>query len=183
MKLQNNAVVKRYGYALFAVYKELSQSELIRDVFRQFIEILKTHKELYVILISPVIRSDEKIGLLEDLVKKIRYEEKFLNFLKLLVYNNRFKYIYSIYDFILDLYNEESKLVLATIYVAETPDESILNELKSALENLIYYKVLFDIKVKKDILGGFIVVLKDKLIDVSIKKTLDKIVEKIKGAV
>jgi len=98
--------------------------------------------ELYVILISPVIRSDEKIGLLEDLVKKIRYEEKFLNFLKLLVYNNRFKYIYSIYDFILDLYNEESKLVLATIYVAETPDESILNELKSALENLIYYKVL-----------------------------------------
>jgi len=78
--LQNNAVVKRYGYALFAVYKELSQSELIRDVFRQFIELLEKHKELYVILISPVIRSDEKIGLLEDLVKKIRYEEKFLNF-------------------------------------------------------------------------------------------------------
>jgi F0F1-type ATP synthase delta subunit len=42
---------------------------------------------------------------------------------------------------------------------------------------------LFDIKVKKDILGGFMIVLKDKLIDASIRKALDELVEKIKGEV
>jgi F-type H+-transporting ATPase subunit delta len=181
--LQNKTIAKRYGYALFDVYKEISQRELIRDIFSQFVEMLKQYKDLYEIFISPVIKNSEKIKLLEDLLKNMKYEERFLNFLKLLIYNNRFKYIYSIYDFLIDLYNEDSRLVVANLYVAEVPDKSILSDLQNELESLICYKVLFDIKVKKDILGGFMIVLKDKLIDASIKKALDELVEKIKGEV
>lgn len=181
--MQNKTIAKRYGYALFDVYKEILQHEVIRDIFSQFIEMLKKYKDLYAIFISPVIANHEKIELLEDLMRKMKYEGRFLNFLKLLIYNNRFKYIYSIYDFLVDLYNEESKLIVANLYVAELPDKSILDELQNELESLICYKVLFDIKVKKDILGGFMIVLKDKLIDASIRKALDELVEKIKGEV
>jgi F-type H+-transporting ATPase subunit delta len=181
--LKDNVIVKRYGYALFSVYKEKLQVDLLKDVFGQFIEILNQYEQLYVLLNSPIISRSEKMELLSRLMQKSKSEKIFLNFLSLLVVNNRFKYVFNIYRYILDLYNEENNTMVATLYVVDKPDNSILDQLRYELERIVQYKIIFDIKIKKDILGGFVIVMKDKIIDGSIRKTLNEIVLNVKGEI
>lgn len=181
--MKNNVIVKRYGYALFNIYREEAKIDIIKDIFDKFIDILNKYRQLYDLLNSPVISKKEKVNLLNDLVNMIKIDGDFLNFLRLLVTNNRFKYIFDIYKFIIDLYNEENNKAVATLYVTDKPESSILEQLKHELEKLIQYKIIFDIKIKKDILGGFVVIIKDKVIDASIKRTLNELVLNIKGEI
>ena len=181
--MENNVIVKRYGYALFNIYRDESKIDIIKEIFDQFIDILNKYRQLYDLLNSPVISKKEKVNLLRDLMNIMKIDGDFLNFLSLLIINNRFKYIFDIYKFIIDLYNEENNKVVATLYVTDEPEVSILEQLKHELEKLIQYSIIFDIKVKKDILGGFVVIIKDKVIDVSIRKTLNELVLNIKGEI
>jgi F-type H+-transporting ATPase subunit delta len=181
--LKDNVIVKRYGYALFSLYKEKLQVDRLKDVFGQFIETLNQHGQIYVLLNSPIISRGEKIELLNHLMQKTKVEKLFLNFLSLLVANDRFKYVFNIYSYILDLYNEENNTMIASLYVTDKPDNSILEQLRYELERIVQYKIMFDIKIKKDILGGFVIVMRDKIIDVSIRKTLNEIVLNVKGEI
>jgi F-type H+-transporting ATPase subunit delta len=182
--LKDNAIIKRYGYALFDIYKEESKIDRIKDLFDNFIDTLNKNRELYNLFNSPVISKIEKLNLLKELMNIMNNVDKyFFNFLNLLVMNNRFKYIFSIYDFIIPLHNEVNNKAVATLYVTDKPESTILEQLKRELEELLHYTVIFDIKIKKEIIGGFIIIIKNMFIDASIKKTLNELVLNIKGEI
>jgi F-type H+-transporting ATPase subunit delta len=178
-----NSIVRRYGVALVDVFKKEGGIERLKETLEMFINIVKRNENFFNLLISPVISKKDKINILNTVVCKISSNKAFFNFLCLLILNNRFKYIYSIYSYILDIYYEENNISLAILLLVDKPEDPILEKLKTKIEKLIGRKVLFDVKIKKDILGGFIIILKDKIIDASIKRFLDEMVIKIKGEI
>ncbi|MDY6821912.1 MAG: ATP synthase F1 subunit delta [Deferribacterota bacterium] len=179
-----NSLVKKYGDSFFSVAKQENCLDSLLENYKNFMIFLEYSKYINEIFISPVISKKEKLDLLEDIVKLVGYDTLFYNFLRILILNNRFKYLTGIYDYILYLNNEYNNILVAIAIFAYKPTDEIINRLKDRLSSISgYSKVELELKINKNIIGGFIVKYKDIIIDASIECALQNLVNKVGGVV
>jgi len=176
--VKGSRVAKRYATALFEGAKE----QQLLDTVEKEVDVLdKTYREVAEfrqLIDSPVISNKEKLKAVDALFAQ-KLHPFVLNFLKLLIRKNRETLLPEIVSYYRDLLDEERGIVRGTVYtVVEMTDEQ-LNALNEKLNQMIGKTVVLTQQVDASLVGGFVVQIKDTVIDNSIRHQLEKLKERL----
>lgn len=166
----------RYGKALMKV----CDGNL--DLANKYLDNLKEIKSLFgqkyinKILVSPVTASDLKWRVLEHVLDGLNSDIHLKNFIKNIVYSGRTAILVEL-PYVVDSILAEKQGVVQAHVISSLPlEEESKKELSNTLNSITGKKIQLTDSVDKKILGGVVVKIGNKLIDLSIKSKLETIV-------
>lgn len=165
------SVSSRYAKALLTLSNEKGLFDEIAVDIEFIFNTLGGSKELRSVLKSPIVNEEQKISLLDSIfAKHIRKDS--LNFIKFIVKKGRENLLYSISKRYLEMRDDQKGVagaeVLSSVELTDNQKESI----KKKLEEITKKNVRLNFSINKSIIGGFVVRLKDTVIDASISNQL-----------
>jgi len=171
-------VAKKYATALFHLARDRGLIDQASDQFAHLDQLLVSDATLVQFLLAPHIREQEKTALLRTVFGN-RLEPLFLEFLLLLVDKHRIGFLHDIIIHFRALVAEERGLIIARVITAVPLSETERRDLVIRLRRKTGKIVELDEKVESSILGGMIVILKDKIIDGSVRHKLTLLKEEL----
>jgi len=157
-----NSVSKEYSNVLFDLELDyqyvVSELKLLINVLKD-IEIVKFFK-------SPIISSNEKKRIIKE---ALRLDDgDFLYFLYVLVDNKRIDMIDNIYVDYCDLIDQKLNVGRFTVYTPTMLEEKIKSNIIIMLEKKYNKKVILDVIIDENLIGGIVIKYKNNVIDDSI---------------
>lgn len=179
--MRPTSVSKRYARALM----QLCNNDL--QVAKKRLSILKSLEQIYYIpkikkiLISPSIPKNLKINIIHELINYCGGKEdiNLKKYFEILIEKKRMNILIAIiYDYEV-LINKMSNLIPVEVVFASNPSSENLSLLKKILEEKLAQEVIINHKINPNIIGGLIVNIQHKVIDLSIKTKLKSLFKHI----
>jgi ATP synthase, F1 delta subunit len=173
--MQNPRLASRYAKSLIDLAIEKDQlEELYKDV--EYIDqVIKSNKELTVMLKSPVIPSDKKNKVI-SLITDGKISTMMGSFIKLMISKNREYFLPEVLHSFMEQYKVKKNIHTVKLTTATTLGEDVKNKLVAQVKKTSDIKnVEVETIVDPDIIGGFILQTGDKLIDASVSYELKQI--------
>ena len=169
----------RYAYSLSELCTEENTMECVYKEFTDFYELLNKSEELYTLLSDETFKKEDKKRVIDNVFDK---DDNIMlkNFLFLLVDKNRIDEIKLIYLDFKNLYLEHSGILNVEVKSANELSEELLDSLKNKLLDKFNKKIILSRSVDKNIIGGIILYINGKMIDLSVKNELDIIKRQLK---
>lgn len=167
-------IAKRYSEALVDSATETNELQKVYEELKFVQETLSNSSDLKVFLENPIINRPDK----KDVINQVfanNLSNVVLNFLLLLVENNRFNIFESVVIEYSNKMNQINNIVKANVVSAVELDETTKSRLIEKLEYKISKKVLANYEIKPEIIAGLIIEINDKTIDTSLKTKLNSI--------
>jgi F-type H+-transporting ATPase subunit delta len=166
-------VAIRYSKALF----ELALEKKVIDEVSKDLEMIRNicyeNEGFYQSLDNPVIEEKTKSAILKDLFEE-NINPLTYKFLQLLSKKRRSGFLLDIIDYYLQRVREHQGILSCSLISPQPMDLDQTNEIKKRVEEMTGKKVIFNHLIDDTVLGGFIVKIKDTVIDLSIKTQLEK---------
>ena len=168
-------LASRYAKSLFDLSKEKNTLEEVLADMNVLAESIKGSKDLSLMLKSPVITSDKKENILESIFKG-KISDTTFTFVKLLVNKGRESALQEVASSFIAMYNKLNKIATAELITAVEVDQNIIDKVKKILLQIDgNEKIELTVRVKPNIVGGFVLKYEDKLLDESISRKLQLI--------
>lgn len=173
-------VEERYANALLELAIQEGVAEKYLEEVASLSEVLKENQELLSLYLNPKITLEEKLEVTENCFKG-RFSDDIVGLISLIVTNGRSENLCGVLDWFID--NVKEYLKIGIVYV-ESADE-IDSERKKALEEKIlettdYTTLEVHYSIKKELIGGMRVRIKDRIIDNSIRTKLDEMTKELR---
>lgn len=172
-------VANRYSAALFEVAKEENKIEKISKDLDLFSDIFSKNKEFRVVMETSAVSKKEKIEIVEDLGKKLNFDQITINFLKVLINKGKIKFIQTISQVFKKKFKDFMGIADFEVITAIKIDNKVLNKVKEILEKKTKKKIQISTKVDPEIIGGMIIKTEGLIYDGSLRHQLMKLKEKI----
>jgi ATP synthase F1 delta subunit len=175
--MSNKIIAGRYAAAMMALCNNdvaLAKQRLLG--LQPVIELFKI-PEAAKVLKSPVMPPDLKLSLLTYALSKRPADEQLGLFARSIVEAGRVDCLPAIVERIREIIDIAEGIVRATLVTAQPVNEGELKQITTSLEKITKRSVLIDHKNEPAILGGFIVRLENKLIDMSLRTKLDALTD------
>ena len=169
--MQAEQVSRRYAAALFGVVTERNMLAQAEQELGQLDALLKADPTLMKILQAPDILDQEKEGLLRRVFAN-RLTPVFVDFIQLLLDKHRIGYLHGIIENFLGLAAETRGQLTARVTTAVTLTDSERKSLIEQLQTKTAKSIELEETVDPRLIGGMIVVLKDQIIDGSVRHQL-----------
>jgi F-type H+-transporting ATPase subunit delta len=160
-----------YGRSLFEVALEHGLVDELRGQLGQFADALEENSDLRVFFFSPYFSTTEQQEALDGLLDGA--DERFVNFLKLLIENHRMPVIFRARLAFERLWEEHNRLLPVEITSAIALDEATTGQVASRIGESTGRRVTLATRVDPDILGGIIVRVGNSILDASIRNRLE----------
>ncbi|VVC24194.1 ATPase, OSCP/delta subunit,F1F0 ATP synthase OSCP/delta subunit, N-terminal domain [Cinara cedri] len=175
----------RYATALFSAGSKQNQLEAIEKDLVKFQTALKSDGILKEFVENPINKRSLKANTLQLAAKKLALSAPTSNFLGLLAENGRIKNLNSIinsFKIIMAAHRGDLSCVVTT---AKPLDSADLQELKKTLQAFAKKgeTIKIELKVDPTIIGGIVVSIGDKYVDMSVATKIKKYTEIIQDAV
>ena len=165
-------VAKKYSVALFELAREKSLIDIAWDQFNALAEFLRKDETFLDFMEAPQISDRDKMALVKKVFES-RLERPFYDFLLFLVRKRRIRFLPEIVEYFDNLVREDKGLARATCISAMPITEAERREIISRLERKTSLKIELDERVDKSLIGGMVVMVKEQIIDGSIRHGLD----------
>lgn len=175
MKVNNFTIAKRYVNALFEVAREHQVIDIIEKDFSILRDTLTNNPTFFDFIMPQVMPSKMKQMFLNTLLSEIKLHPMTANTLNLLIKHNR---VAALTDIIKQFFIKASELreeEQAYIEVAEVLSEEKYKEIQQQLEQIFHKKIVLNIDVKPEILGGMMIRVGDRMLDNTIRGKLEDI--------
>ncbi len=173
-------IARVYGEALFGVAKEHDSIDEIRDQLGEFADALDGDHEMQVFFFSPYFSSAEKR---EGIAKAVTgANEHFVNFLELLAEKHRMPAVFRIRDTYEERWQHENKRLEVVVTSAVELDPEVAEEIGAEIEKQTGQKVEISSKVDDGIVGGIVLQVGNRVLDASIRNSLDKLRKSVAAA-
>ena len=166
-------ISKRYANALFEVSQELNKIEPIKDELQFISSCLTEHPKVNLLLKSPLVQLQEKKDIITQIFNQ-HVSQEVMNFMFVLLDKRRQNYIMAIIEEFKVMADAARNEVQAIAYTAELMTQADVLELQAKLSATSGKNVKLKNVVKKDIVGGVLIKLGDKVIDGTIKSRLEQ---------
>ncbi|OCT91261.1 ATP synthase subunit O, mitochondrial [Xenopus laevis] len=174
----------RYATALYsAATKEKKLEQVEKDLTR--VSTLLKDPKLSFVVTNPHIKRTLKQKTVGDILAKEKFSPLTLNFVNLLAENGRLNQTSDVISSFVKIMSAHRGEVLCSVTTASPLDAANLTELKSALNGFLAKGETLKLETKTDatILGGMIVSVGDKYIDMSTKAKIQKLTKIMKETV
>ena len=164
-------VGRRYSKAIFEIAEEKNQVKEIYEMLNSAMVLYRTDKECKNFILNPLIDNEQKKSVLNEIFGKDNSEN--LNILLYILDKGRMNCIkYIVAEYLKIYYRKNRILDVKATFTKELTDEQ-KKKLIDKLSQKTGKEINLEIKIDKDILGGGIIKIGDKIIDGSIRRELD----------
>lgn len=177
--MQATKIAARYSKALIDLAMEQGVLEQVYNDIKYVKETCKTNKSLVVFLKSPVIKTDKKTAIIQEVFggKLTKLTEVYLN---LITTKKREKYLTEIADEFLNQYKAKKNIITAVVTTASGIDDIVRKQLVDIVKGNGNNEVVLEEKIDQDIIGGIILRVGDKQVDASIVRKLNNLKHRFK---
>lgn len=163
----------RYAKAFFAAAVERKILEVVKKDVDLLLQLLQSQPRLKELLASPVVKTSEKRNFMNTIFKG-HFNGLTMDFVELLLKNNREIYLVEICLNFQGLYGRLTGIISAKLVTAAGIDEDLLNKFNQLIQVHFGSKAEVSAKVDEKLLGGFILRVDDLQIDTSVATQLKK---------
>jgi len=171
--LNESKISVRYAKAFFASAVERKLLDSIKKDVDLLIQLLRTQPRLKELLTSPVVKTKEK-GIILDKIFKDIVNELTIDFLHLLLKNNREVYLLEMCLNFQILYSKLTGIKSAQLISAVELDVEQLQQFNELIMERFGSKANVVTTVDENLLGGFILKVEDHQLDASVSTQLKR---------
>ncbi len=178
--MNKDNLIENYAVALFNNAMVDNIQDKIFEEITAINRIITDNFDIREFLFSPIVNKDDKINVVNSLVKNTKFNKIVNNFLLLLVKNSRTAILSNIVDAYNTLLYESKNIKIVQVISANKLQPKEQEWIKSRIEKELNQKteILFDID--STIIGGIVIKYDSMLQDYSIKGSLEKITKALK---
>lgn len=168
-----NQIAQTYAEALFSLGLEDKKLSKLQDEGKALSEIIHDNEDFLLLIDSRFMSREER----QDIASKILrdFDEDIVNFVKVLIANNRTNYIKDILEAFNSLCNEYKGVKEGLIYSAFPLDKETINKIKNKISQIEGMDVELISRIDPSLIGGVKVVINSHVYDGSIKNQLEKL--------
>ena len=168
-------VASRYAKSLIDLGIEKNIIDTLYDDICNFKESLN-NRDLYLLVKSPIIKADKKIGILNSIFGE-SFDKATMSFFNIITRKGRESFLPEITDSFINLYKKHKHITTVQLTTASPITQEALVAIKKALElsNDTDQQVEIETSVDKDLIGGFVIEMDDKLYDASVAHKLEEV--------
>ncbi len=175
--MSNGAISVRYAKALLTIGKEQGQVEPYADELSSVAAVMSEHDMLRLLLDSPTFPVEKKSAIMSDVGTAMKLSDGMKTFLGLLVEKGRVVQLPQIADNYRKFADDISGIVRATLTSAHCLDDKTNETIRSGLEKQTGKKVVLNLLVDPELIGGVTAEMGGKLFDGSVKTQLKQIAD------
>jgi F-type H+-transporting ATPase subunit delta len=171
-------VASRYSKALFAATLEQKKLDIVAGDLNSVSSIIDQNKDFKNLLYNPLIPANKKT----DIIRKIfdgKINQLTYNFLKLLCSKKRSEFLPEIIDDFKMRILEYEGVLIGQIISSKPLSPVQVADIHKKITTQSGQKVQLSQEIDEDLIGGFIVKIKDTVIDLSVKNQLNKLRNKL----
>jgi len=175
--IQKFGVEGRYAHALYSAAAKTDSLNKVEKEINSLTKLIKTDGGLHTFLKDPVMSRGEKTSVIQDTLTKQKYSPTVVNFFGALAENNRLPEYQEILSCFGELMSAHRNEVNCTITSAKALDTKTLNAVKKSLAGFAGEGATISVSatVDESILGGLVIEIGDKYIDMSTSTRIQKI--------
>jgi F-type H+-transporting ATPase subunit delta len=180
--LREQIIAKRYARALFAIGQEKGDEELNKygQELAALAEVLQSFPQLVRIFRNPVIKAQDKKIILAQILDKAGIGQVVRNFCNFLADNERLGSFQAIQEYYQTLLDEHQGILRGELVTAIKLSKDRQDKTTKDLEERLQQKLILAYQTDKNILGGVVLKVGDKIYDASLRAQLDRMKENIK---
>lgn len=173
--MSESVVAERYAKALFELGIESGQLAMLTDQLRSVARTYVDSPELRAVLDDPRVADSQVNGLIEALARRMALSPMAKNSLLVLVQRRRIKALPDIVARLVELTDERTGVLRATVTSAVPLAEPQAQQLSQELERLTGKRVVLERRTDPDLLGGLVTRIGDHVVDASLRGRLEAI--------
>jgi ATP synthase F1 delta subunit len=162
---------RRYAVAAILSLKT-EQHQSILSQLRELKAIISDNPKVYEIFVSPIISLQKKCEVVASMTDHLPDKTYWQSLFRIILSNHRGEILH---DFIVEfeeMLHDKLKQKHVYITLAHPQDDSTVSLIKSEVERCFAHKIIYDIIIDKDIIGGFVATTDSQMIDASIRSNL-----------
>lgn len=176
-----------YANALYTASIKDSSVGASFEGLSKIANLIKEDEKVNEFLTNPALSKDDRKTVIDTLSQNLKLDNTVTNFLTVLSENNRLGEFGSIYKNFGLLYDAHQGVVDATITSAKPLDSKILRRLQTAIQKSSFVGDNKTLKISNnvnpDLLGGLVVEVGDKTVDLSVSARVSKLNQVLSEAV
>ena len=170
-------IANEYAKALYELALSSSKEELILEELKVFCDSLKENNEYIKLLTFPSISNDRKKESLEVVLKEA--DQLLLNFVKVLIDNNRVNDIFDIYEGYYTLFLKDRNIVNVKVVSSDYLTEEEFNKMKTQLSKHYNREVVLENLIDKSLIAGYKFIANGEEVDFSIVNKISRLKKSI----
>jgi F-type H+-transporting ATPase subunit delta len=174
-------VARRYAAALADVVLDRGEAAEVQAELATWEAMIQSTPNLVEVLRNPTIALDQKRAVLNKLIERAKPRPTTVNFLKVLLQNQRLTDLVEINRKLAETLDERAGMVAATVTTARAVPASSQQQLHAKLTRMTGKKVRVDFATDPDLLGGVVTRIGSTVYDGSVRNQLQQIKEKMTG--
>jgi F-type H+-transporting ATPase subunit delta len=164
----------KYAASLLESSFEKKIDQQIADESQSVLKVISQNPLLNKVLRNPIIKSEAKLNILEDIFKD-KVSTDMFDFITFIVKKNREDILHDILSKYIELRNDRLGIVNVEVISSAEFDRKQVEELQLQLEKMLNKKVIVSFKLDNSVIGGFIAKAGDTIIDASLKHQLEEL--------
>ena len=169
--MRQTRAANRYAKSLLQLAIDKNMLDEVYGDMNTISDAISESRELDLLLKSPIIKSDKKGKILNEVFNGKLSEISF-TFMDILVRKKREGILEVIADEFEMLYKSYNDITVAEVKTATPLNESLRNEIMEVIKKMADNKVELKEHVDPDIIGGFVIKVGDKQVDASVLRKL-----------
>ena len=166
-------VSNRYAKALLELAVETNNLEDCYSDMNTILTVSQDSKEFYLLLKSPIIKTDKKIIIIEEVFSN-KLSELTNGFIKIITSKKREAILDSVAKSFISLYKEKKNIISAKLVTATEIDNETREEVLDFIKKKGHKNVDLQEKIDKSIIGGAIINIGNKQIDASVSNKINE---------
>jgi F-type H+-transporting ATPase subunit delta len=176
--VNQSLVAVRYAKALFKLAKEKAIIDIVNTDLAFIKDAIESSAEFKAFLLSPLFKDSAKKELVKTLTEKYIHPIT-LKFIYLVIERKREQNLSAIIRNYQDFYRKEKSIRQVIFRSASQLNEGFYEALKSQLKDLLNAEIDLKTEEKKELLGGFVLLVDGKLMDASISNQLKQLQKRL----
>jgi F-type H+-transporting ATPase subunit delta len=179
--MDQGLIPRRYAKALYKFASERKQDQAIYDLMKQLAATFEQVSDLQTAVTNPFVSNSDKVGLLMSaanvsVVDNAVATQCFVNFLKLLVDNDRLSFVRGIALAYIVLYRKANNIYKVEVVTADAIDDAETSRLKGLISKHLKDATMeYSQSVDSSLIGGFIINIDNEQLDASISNELKQL--------
>lgn len=168
-------ISKTYGGALFELAVEENKVDSFAEEIQVLQQVLAENRELNDLMNHPKILKEEKLQIIKNIFEG-RIDKELLGFLSLIIMKDRYSEIDQILAYFLNEVKELKGIGVAYVTTAEAlRDDQKKQIVEKLLETTKYKEMEMNYAQDKDLIGGMVIRIGDRIVDGSVKTKLEEL--------
>ena len=168
-------ISKTYAQALFELAVEENKSLEVLNEVTELLEVIRQNKEFERFMNHPKIPKDEKLQVVKNIFDD-RLSKEIVGFLITIIEKDRYSEIQAILFEVIESIKEYNNIGTAYVTTAIALEDKEKNNIENRLLATTKYKTIeCNYEVDKNLIGGMVIRMGDKVVDSSIRTKLEKL--------